>query len=137
MKTLKKQILIVDDEEDILKTPKEILQRKGYNVIIASNGFEVLEILENTAVDLIITDIIMPHMEGLEFVQKVASKHPKLPIVVMSGISNDHYLTAASYFGAVCKITKPFETNDLLDAVGCVMEKKNGRKHTPISNKQI
>ena len=129
--------MTVDDNVDILVTLKDILQRKEYDVILASNGFEALEILENTAVDLIITDIIMPLMEGLEFVQKDASKHPKLPIVVMSGISNDHYLTAASYFGAVCKLTKPFETNDLLDAIRCAMERKNGKKHTPTSNKQI
>jgi len=135
MKILKKQILIVDDEEDILKTLKEILQRKGYNVILASNGFEALEILENTAVNLIITDIIMPEIEGLEFVQKVTSKKPDLPIVVMSGLANDHYLTAASYFGAVCKLTKPFDTNELLDAIKCALERTNGKNQVSTSNK--
>jgi len=135
MKTLKRKILVVDDEKDILVTLKDILQRQGYEVILVSNGFEALEILHKTTVDLIITDIIMPKMEGLEFIQKVRSEYPKLPIVVMSGFSNDHYLTAALYFGAVCKLTKPFEIKELLHAIKCALDRANGKNKISTSNK--
>ncbi|MFQ5674325.1 MAG: response regulator [bacterium] len=113
-----KQILLVDDEQDLLSTLKEILEKKNYGVFTAINGRQALGTIVDESIDLVITDILMPEMEGLELIRKALEIDYKLPIVVMSGLSNVTYLTAAMHLGAVEKLTKPINVTELFKTVG-------------------
>lgn len=80
-------ILCVDDEENPLKLRKLVLQKSGYEVIAANSAKQALEILAFRKVDLVLTDQLMPGITGTELAQRVKSKHPDLPVVIVSGVN--------------------------------------------------
>jgi len=115
-----KKILIIDDEPYILLMLKKMLERAGYEVDLASNGREGLDLFEKETADLVITDIIMPDKEGLELIIEMKKQKPGLKIIAMSGggrISPDSYLECATYFGAEKVFQKPFRQKELVSAV--------------------
>lgn len=112
-----KHILIVDDEESIREMMSFLLSDTGYEVLTASNGKEALEILNLVHTDLIITDIIMPDMEGLEFIRRVKRERKlSTKIIAMSGSGQD-YLNVALKLGANFTIQKPFDITHMLAAI--------------------
>jgi CheY-like chemotaxis protein len=116
-----KKILIVDDEDYIRSLLIEVLSDAGYEVLAAAEGKEALGILEQHQVDLIITDIIMPDMEGIEFINKVKrQKKLSAKIIAISGSGNvrvDSYLNLALKMGADSVLEKPFTIDQVLEAV--------------------
>ncbi len=115
-----KKILIIDDEPYILLMLKKMLERAGYEVDLASNGKEGMDLFEKETTDLVITDIIMPDREGLELIIEMKKQRPKLKIIAMSGggrISPDSYLECATHFGAEKVFQKPFRQKELVSAV--------------------
>jgi YesN/AraC family two-component response regulator len=114
------QILIIDDEEQIRAVFKEMLGRSGYMVSEASNGEEGLILQREKPADLIITDIVMPHKEGLETIREIRQEFPEVKIVAISGggeIGSDQYLDVAKQFGVVCTLQKPIRLEELLGTV--------------------
>ena len=83
-----KTILLVEDELLLREGVQETLEVHGYAVIGAGDGIEALDWLEQTTVSLIITDLVMPNMNGAEFIEKVREKQPNLPIILASGSTN-------------------------------------------------
>lgn len=80
-------ILCVDDEENPLVLRKFVLQKAGYEVLTARSGNEALTIAGSQSVDLILSDHLMPGMTGVELAQKVKAEHPKMPVVLISGVN--------------------------------------------------
>lgn len=114
------RILIIDDEPAVRMTIRQILEHAGYQVAVAENGTAGLAALRAGAVDLVITDIIMPEMEGLETVMAVRQEFPAIKLIAMSGggrRGNYDYLSAAAKLGAAKVLQKPFNRLTLLDAV--------------------
>lgn len=114
------RILIIDDDHHILLMIKKMLERAGYEVDLASNGNEGLELFKRIQADLVITDIIMPEKEGLETIREMKRMRPDLKIIAMSGggkISADNYLEAAKIFGASRVLEKPFSQKTMVMAV--------------------
>ena len=123
-----KKILVIDDEPHILLMLKKMLERVGYEIDLAANGNEGLELFKKTPSDLVITDIIMPEKEGLETIRAMKRVSPELKIIAMSGggkISADNYLEIAKIFGASKVIEKPFTQQDMVSAVNELLEKKS------------
>ena len=113
-----KTILIAEDDERLRHSLASILQEVGYSVVEASNGKEVLQDLKRSAdLCLLLTDIVMPEMEGLELIKHLRRDHPKLPIVAMSGAFEGRFLDAARMLGANETLQKPFEREALLAAL--------------------
>jgi two-component system chemotaxis response regulator CheY len=95
-----------------------LLKGSGYSVVEASNGKEVLQGLKGSDdFCLVLTDIVMPEMEGLELITHLKRHHPKLPIVAMSGSFEGRFLDAARLLGAKETLQKPFEREALLAAL--------------------
>ena len=106
-----KTILIVEDDEQVRHSLTNILEEVGYSVVEASNGKEVLQDLKRSAdFCLLLTDIAMPDMEGLELITHLRRHHPKLPIVAMSGTFEGKFLNAARLLGAKETLQKPFNS---------------------------
>jgi CheY-like chemotaxis protein len=80
-------ILCVDDEENPLTLRKLVLQKAGYEVLTANSGNEALKIVASRHVDLVVSDHLMPGMHGTELAQQLKSKHPKLPVILISGVN--------------------------------------------------
>ena len=114
------KILIIDDDHHILLMIKKMLERAGYEVDLASNGNEGLNLFKKFQADLVITDIIMPEKEGLETIREMKRMRPDLKIIAMSGggkISADNYLETAKIFGASRILEKPFSQKTMVMAV--------------------
>jgi len=124
------RVIIIDDEEDIRTVLKEIFVREGFDVAVASDGTEGLNLIRETGADLVITDIIMPGSDGVETAYDIRMEFPKTKIIVMSGggntgpleyepsaIATNAYLASAEAVGADLTITKPFNRQELIKAV--------------------
>jgi CheY-like chemotaxis protein len=98
---------------------KDVLEEEGYQVQEASNGKEALQSYASSPADLILTDIVMPDMEGIEMIIKIRKSDPKVKIVAMSG---GGYLAIAKKLGADYMLAKPFSNQALLDDVKAMLQ---------------
>lgn len=115
-----KRILIIDDDLNMRETIRDILINNELEILIASNGREGIDLHKRKAFDLIITDIIMPDMDGIEVIIELKKKHPGTKIIAISGggyYFADDYLETARALGADKVIEKPFENTELADVV--------------------
>jgi CheY-like chemotaxis protein len=114
-------ILLVEDEVLLREGVQEMLEVHGYKVIGAGDGQEALEWLDQVAVNLIITDLVMPGMNGVDFVKLVREKFPSLPIIVASGSPGSVVrrlgIETIHVPGATASIGKPFKTVELIAMV--------------------
>lgn len=107
-----KVILVTDDDHDIRNMIKIYLQNENYNVLLAKNGREAIEILEKNPVDLLILDIMMPDMDGMETCYKIRDRW-KMPIIFLSAKGEDMDKIMGLSAGADDYITKPFNPLEL------------------------
>jgi DNA-binding response OmpR family regulator len=117
-------VLLVDDTPQLRTTIERLLKHAGHAVTTAANGAEALRELERGTFDVIVTDIVMPDMEGLELIRRVRKAQASLPIIAMSGGgrgSVDDYLALASTFGAAKTLQKPFPIETLTKAIDEVL----------------
>ena len=115
-----KRILVIDDEDAVRQIVKEMLVLEGYEVTTAANGKVGLQLFRKEPADLIITDIFMPEMEGLETIRELHREFPQVKIMAMSGGGESGMLSFLSYakrFGAVRTLRKPFSRDELLTNV--------------------
>ncbi|MEW5801936.1 MAG: response regulator [bacterium] len=115
-----KRILIVDDEQHISFILQNILEDAGYDTSTADNGITALEAIKHQKPDMIITDINMPHMDGLELLAIVRNMHPEIKNIIMTGSNNQSYYQKAKEWGVVYYFTKPLDFEKLrmkIDAV--------------------
>jgi len=121
------KIIVIDDEEDIRNVLKQVLERAGYDVAVAESGKEGLEMLEQEGADLVITDVIMPGMDGVSLAREIRDKYRDTRILVISGggnvapesyepgaICTTAFLSSAKNAGADRTMTKPFDRQDLM-----------------------
>lgn len=108
-----RSILLVDDEDYMLALLKEIVQMLGYRPVTAASGSQALERLAAHSVDLVITDMNMPGMSGLELLSRVRQAKPQVPVVLISGYGLEHAAMAARKHQADGFIGKPFHLEEL------------------------
>jgi DNA-binding NtrC family response regulator len=106
-------ILIVDDEPTIREACGEVAQLTGMNATMVATAEEAIEILENTAVDIVLTDLMLPHTSGLELLKRVHDTHPNMPVIVLTQYGTIDSAVAATRMGAIDYVTKPFRIEEL------------------------
>jgi two-component system nitrogen regulation response regulator NtrX len=116
-------ILIIDDEKSIRKTLSEILSFEGYKVDEAADGAEGFRLFREKSYDVVLCDIKMPKMDGMEFLEKAKETSPDLPVVMVSGHGNIDTAVEAVKKGAFDYISKPPDLNRLLITIRNAMEK--------------
>lgn len=127
-------VLVIDDELDVRDAIKRVLDRAGYSVRTTDAAAEALVELRRCPADVVITDIIMPKINGVEAIESIRREFPSMRIIAISGggnfgitayqptaITTSAYLAAAQLAGAHVVLTKPFESKDLLQAVEQVL----------------
>lgn len=112
-------ILVVEDADDLREITTLILTKHGYQVITAANGLEALEVVKNHAgpIDLLLTDVVMPHMHGPELAERIAASQPEIRVLYMSGYAQPMVDNGATLEYGVLLIEKPFTEPVLLDGV--------------------
>jgi CheY-like chemotaxis protein len=125
-------ILVVDDEPDVRDAVKYVLDRAGYSVRTAESAMDALAELARNPADLVITDIIMPQINGVEAIEAIRKAFPSVRIIAISGGGNfgvteyqptatTAYLASAEKAGAHLVLTKPFESVELIRSVEQVL----------------
>lgn len=115
-----KHILIVDDDDMLRSYVKELLKLNNYIVSEAADGKEGLKEFKENEPDLVITDIIMPEMEGISFIRKLREHSEDTPIIAMTGNVHGHmdeYLEISSQIGANEILRKPVKSEEFLEAI--------------------
>jgi DNA-binding NtrC family response regulator len=110
-------VLIIDDNLEMATNLQEILEDEGVRADVAQDGYEALSKLDRGAFDLVITDIRMPGMSGIDVLKTVHARWPRLPVIVMTAYSADAILDEAYTAGALDVLAKPFQPGRLLDLV--------------------
>jgi len=110
-------VLVVDDDKDVLGSLAEILTELKLNPITANNGIEALENIKMRRIDLIITDLMMPKMDGFELIQQARKINTNIPIVVLSGHGEVKNVVRALSLGAYNFITKPFTIKQIEEII--------------------
>ncbi len=130
----KETILAVDDEEDILELIQFNLTREGFNVITAITGEAALKLARSESIDLIILDLMLPGMDGLEVTRrlKADSKHQHVPIVILSAKGEEADIVTGLELGADDYVTKPFSPRILVARTKAVLR----RRSEPITDAQ-
>lgn len=124
---MKGNILVVDDEQIVLKSCERILLPEGYSVDIATSAKEALSLLDRNLYDLIITDIKMPEMDGIEFMRLVRAKNPDINIVVITGYPSQESIKEALSLRIIDYLPKPFSPTHLIEVTNNAIElKKKG-----------
>jgi two-component system nitrogen regulation response regulator NtrX len=110
-------ILIVDDEEGIRQVLRDCLQDEGYRVVLAADGFQALLALESEPVDLMILDVWLPNMGGIDVLKKAKQEHPDVEVVVISGHGNINLAVQAVKMGAFDFLEKPLSLEKTITVV--------------------
>ena len=124
-------ILIIDDEPGVLRVLRKILEAEGHSVTEAPDGEVALRHFEGKPADLVITDIFMPGMDGIELLVHVRKTFPDALVLAMSGggiLSRDQALSDAALLGADQILQKPFSKEEVLGAVDRILASAGGEK---------
>ncbi|MEK7298026.1 MAG: response regulator [Planctomycetota bacterium] len=119
----KKQILVVDDDNHVREILRLFLERHGYRISEAPNGYEAVEACRSNKFDLVIADIYMPGMDGIKFIEALHKFSPETKVVAISGGEPCHFFTsstqlnAALYKGALLTLAKPIKEGELVSIV--------------------
>jgi chemosensory pili system protein ChpA (sensor histidine kinase/response regulator) len=116
-------ILVVEDSEPFRQVLAELLELDGHTVWVCDSGASALKCLMETQVDLVITDLQMPKMDGFELMRKLRRSRPELGVIAISGLS-DQLLQIATSLGAKAVLGKPFSAEELFLAVRTVAERR-------------
>lgn len=114
------RVLVVDDDRDVQDSVGRVLQRAGHEVYFASDGMGAIRFIRADRPDLVVTDVLMPEMDGIELIMELRREAPELPIIAVSGggrLPKELVLDTASALGAVHTVEKPFEIQHLLAVV--------------------
>lgn len=114
------KILIIEDDRDVLALIQSLLEREGFEVMIAEDGVEGMEAFVQGSPDMVITDLYMPRMKGIEAIKRIRDIKSDAKILAISGggrYSPKTHLSRAKRAGATEILTKPFEPSELLSAV--------------------
>jgi DNA-binding response OmpR family regulator len=117
-------ILIVDDEVDFAETFAERLRLRGFCVSVAYGGEQALQILEESAVAVMVLDLKMPGIDGLEVLRRVKKSHPEVEVIILSGHGSELDEAYGRSLGAFEYLRKPADIGDVVEAV-----KRAGKQH--------
>lgn len=124
------RVLVVDDEEIARKNLAHILSREHYDVVAAGDGAEALRIIEQQEIDVVITDLRMPALDGMALLEKITGRYPDLGVIVVTGYASIQSAIEATRKGASHYIEKPFKLEDVRAAVRQCLERKSQTKGT-------
>lgn len=125
-------LLVADDEQNIRRVLDALFTKEGYHVCVAENGQRALDIANFTKIDVLITDLIMPDMNGVELLQKIKAKHPGAVVIMITAYATIKTCVEAMRFGATDYITKPFDIAELK----AVVKRAVARQSEQLANPQ-
>ncbi|MGK5091263.1 response regulator [Deltaproteobacteria bacterium TL4] len=130
-------ILVVDDDDTILYLMDKMLTGAGHHCALSSNPLEALELFEEHPFDLVLTDIMMPQMNGLDFLKRVVAFKPHVPVIIMTGDPNLPCVKLALKEGALDFLEKPFDLEKIVDIISRFASKRLSSRTVSLRNKEL
>lgn len=121
LRTQSAQILVIDDDEAVITILSRILKVEGHEIISARDGKQGLKILDSVNVNLIVLDLMMPVMNGPEFLEELRKTNPTLPVIILTGYPDSELMTQAMRHAPVLPISKPVERELLIRTVSLAL----------------
>jgi len=130
-------LLVVDDEDALVRLAKEILDAHGYRVLTASDGEQALEVLKKESIDLVISDVIMPNMDGYQLAEQIQKNYPHIKIQMASGFADGRHEHMINNKLHLNLLHKPYTSNTLLAHVRSLLDenKKQNNEHSAATRK--
>lgn len=117
-----KHILIVDDQLGIRLLLKEVFAQEGYEVSLAANGYEALEILKEYQIDGVLLDMKIPGMDGIQILKLIKEQWSDIPVMMMTAYGELNFIEESKRLGASLYFTKPFDVFELRDSVNNLLK---------------
>jgi CheY-like chemotaxis protein len=121
------KILIVDDDESLLKLLRETLEAIGYSALSASDGVRAIQLVKAGDIDLVIADISMPEMDGLQLLQHVKDFNPSIPVLLITGVNMNNIKDRVYQYGADAFLDKPFRISKIEELLERLLNQKGRR----------
>jgi len=132
------RLLVVDDEQDMLLLLETLLKKEGFDVETAMSGEEAITKMEDNTPDLVITDLFMGGMNGMQLMESIHSNTPLLPVIILSGQAQIRDAVKATHLGSAAFLTKPIEKEGLYEQVRRALNiSANGKKDNGFANDVI
>jgi DNA-binding response OmpR family regulator len=109
------KFLVVDDEPDVVDQVKELFELRNYTVVTATSGTKALELVKKENPNIIILDIRMPDISGIDVLKEVKKNYPKIRVIMLTGVEDDTTKNMALGLGASGYLTKPYSYSDLIE----------------------
>jgi two-component system response regulator PilR (NtrC family) len=122
---MKSRVLVVDDEESIREFLEIMLRKEGYEVTCAEDGAKALDIIKKKSIDLVISDLQMPNMTGIELLRQVRDQYPELLFMMITAFGTTETAVEAMKLGAYDYITKPFKIDEVRINIANALRSKN------------
>ena len=121
------RILIVDDEDIVVRSCLRILAETGYTLDVARSGAEALRKIDGATYDVLLLDIMMPQINGLEVLQHVRQKRPASEVIMFTGLSQAQTALRAQELGAFAYLPKPFDPEQLRELIAQALARRHAR----------
>ena len=131
------KILIVDDEQHVRQLLSKVLRKEGYEIYTAADGREGLQIFQDNNIDVIISDIKMPVMDGIEFLHEVKAQQPDVGFILITAFATTETAIDAIKSGAQDYVTKPFDINEIINAVRKIVASSEAEGEAPFKDTRI
>ena len=118
------KILILDDEPDMAENVRRIVEAAGYDALVETDGLRALDAVEQERPALVLTDLRMPDIDGLAFLERVKSRHPEIAVIVFTGYASADCEVEAMKKGASDYFSKPFRPDELVLRVEKALQRK-------------
>jgi two-component system sensor histidine kinase ChiS len=121
---MKKKILFIDDDPTILLISEIMLEALGYDVITADGGVSGIELLKTNSIDLVLLDLMIPDIYGLDVLKYIKEKEEfkNIPVIIQTGIKDSDEINKAYKLGASYILLKPYNQKDLKDIIGILVQ---------------
>jgi DNA-binding response OmpR family regulator len=122
------KVLVIDDEERFLETTRKLLERRGIETLTASNGIQAVDIVAAEPVDVVILDVKMPGLDGIEVLKRIKQTSPAAEVIMLTGhVSLESAIDGLKY-GACDYVMKPCDIEDLVARIRAAYERKLARE---------
>jgi len=122
------RLMIVDDEERFLNTTKTLLEKKGIQTFIASNGADAMNLLDTEHIDVVILDVKMPGLDGIEALRVIKKRHPLVEVIMLTGHASAESAVEGLSLGAFDYLMKPCDVSTLVEKATQAYDKKKGQE---------
>ena len=111
------KILVVDDDPDVRMATRDFLSSKGYEVVVAEGGREAIRLIDASPPDVVLLDVLMPDIDGMETLKRIVATHPTMPVIMVTANADIEITSKVLQLGAADYVPKPFDLDYLDQAI--------------------